>query len=183
MRWGINDVAVANPTGDNANRLEFTTIDGNKYFRPCYNGTVRSGSTSYPWSTVYSKNGVNTTSDRNMKENIRYIDKARTQTVKKSDMYDFIKNDYALAQYNYINEEEEKISAIAQDLLVNLDGTDNIVGNMIVNNDEVLKDVKNGESGVLSINQTQLLNVTIGALQQAMQKIEKLEKEIEELRR
>lgn len=183
MRWGINDVNVANPSGDNANRLEFTTIDGNKYFRPCYNGVVRNGSSSYPWYSVYSKNGVSTTSDRNLKENIRYIDREKTNTVSSDAMYNFIKDDYVLAQYSYIGDTEEKISAIAQDLLVNMDGSDNIVGQMLVNNEEVLNDVNNGEKGVLSINQTQLLNVTIGALQKAMNKIETLEKEIENLKR
>ena len=183
MRWGINDVTVTNPTGDNANRLEFTTIDGNKYFRPCYNGTVRSGSTSYPWYSVYSKNGVSTTSDRTMKENIRYIDRAKSDCFEKKEMYDFIKDDYALAQYNYINDTEEKISAIAQDLLVNMDGSDNRIGQLIVNNEEAIKLNKEGENAKLSINQTQLLNVAIGALQETMKKVEMLEKEIEELKR
>ena len=184
MRWAINDATVVNPTGDNASRIEFATIGDYKYFRPCYNGTVRNGSSSYPWSTVYSKSGVNTTSDRTMKENIVYIDRSKSnETVTTNEMYDFIKNDYVLAQYNYIGEKEEKVSAIAQDLLVNVDGTDNKLGQMIVNSEEVMLANIDGEDAKLSINQTQLLNFTIGALQQAMKKIETLEEEIKNLKK
>lgn len=178
LRWGINDAEVVNPSGDNANRLEFTTINDLKYFRPNYNGTVRNGSSSYPWFSVYSKNGVSTTSDRTCKENIRYITENNNEVISKEEMLNFIMNDYILAQYNYIGEDEEKISAIAQDLLIDENYNDNKIGQMIVNNSEALKLNREGEESKLSINQTQLLNVVIGALQKAVERIEELEKKI-----
>nr|UVM81360.1 MAG: chaperone of endosialidase [Bacteriophage sp.] len=185
MYWGINDANVSNPTGNNANRLEFTTISDNKYFRPGYNGTVRSGSTSYPWYNVYSKNGVSTTSDRNAKENIQYLNRSSYQKtspfISNADMFKFIKDDYLMAQYNYIGDDEIKVSAIAQDLLVDEEGNENKIGNLIVNNQEALEERKEGENSLLTINQTQLLNVTIGALQETMQKVEELENRIIEL--
>lgn len=184
---GINDVAVVDPQGDNANRLEFKEISGNKYFRPCYPSVVRNGSTSYMWYGVYSLNGVSSSSDRNMKENIHYLNRNYSSAnaspmISNADMFDFIKNDYILAQYNYIGHDDTKISGIAQDLLIDEEGNDNIVGQLIVNNEEALKDKKENGDGVLSINQTQLLNVTIGALQEAMTKIEALQKEVSELK-
>lgn len=185
---GINDVAVPG-TGDNADRLQFTEISGSKYFRPCYPSAVRLGSTSYMWNILYSKEGTSTGSDRRLKENIRYIDKSKgiSNTVSCSDMLNFIANDYALAQYNYINDEDkkERVSAIAQDLLVNSDGTDNVIGQMLVNNKEALQEKTQGEEGYLSINQTQLLNTLIGAFQEYKKitdkKIEELENKINNL--
>lgn len=99
-------------------------------------------------------------------------------------MYKFMKNDYLLAQYNYIGDpiEDEKISAIAQDLLVNEDGTDNKLGQLIVNCQDAVEMNKEGETPKLSINQTQLLNVVIGALQRTMDKVEALEQEVANLR-
>ena len=54
---------------------------------------------------------------------------------------------------------------------------------MNVNSEEVMLANIDGEDAKLNINQTQLLNFTIGALQQAMKKIETLEEEIKNLKK
>ena len=82
-----------------------------------------------------------------------------------------------MARYNYIGNSRTKISAIAQDLMVNLDGTDNEVGQLMVN----CKDSMEKQHPV-GIDQNQLLNVTVGALQEAIKKIEALENEIKLLK-
>ena len=143
------------------------------YFMPCYNptsssGGIRLGSTSGFWNVVYATNGVKTSSDRSLKENINYLNKE--SSINYDDLYNFIKNDYALATYNYIGESEKRISAIAQDMLVNSDGTDNKIGQLITNSEEAYK-----TQATLAIEETQLVNVLIGALKKTMEKVEELE--------
>ena len=164
----------------NTNTIEFTSIDGNGFFRPTVTNVTRLGSLNYLWNIVYSKNGVNQTSDRNLKENIRYIDEnlpnksAKTiseeSDITSEELYNFVKNDLFLAKYNFIGEAEDKIGFVAQDLLYNLDGTDNKIGQMIVSAKESAK-----TNAPLSYNEGNYVNVLAGALKQAILKIEKLE--------
>lgn len=172
-----------NTSSSNTSSVEFITISGNGYFRPTVTDVTRLGSAQQLWNIVYSKGGVNTTSDRNSKENIKYIHKNDT-CFSNEDMYKFMKNDYLLAQYNYIGDpiEDKKISGVAQDLLVNEDGTDNKLGQLIVNCQDAIEMNKEGGDPKLSINQTQLLNIAIGALQKTMEKVEALEQELTNLK-
>ena len=164
---------------------------------------------------------VTSSSDRTLKENIKYLNyqninpNASTideDDISLDDMYNFINNDYLLASYNYINEDTSTISAIAQDLLINLDGSDNKVGQLITKRtkgictevidpqptekdkrsftpleditdeeEEVEAEANEVTSEILGINQTELLNVTIGALQKACQEIEILKAKVQEL--
>ena len=170
------------------NCLSLRLSGGNYYFDP-YNatGVTRLGSTSNYWSTVYATEGVSTGSDRTLKENIQYLN--YDDTVKKNDAsvtleecYNFINDDYILSTYNYKTDDtkETKLSAIAQDVICNLDGSDNKIGQMIVNCESAV--YGDGEQhGKLAMNQVQLLNVTIGALQKACKRINELEKRIEQL--
>ncbi len=65
------------------------------------------------------------------------------------------------ATYNYKNQNETKISAVAQDVIINADGTESTVGNLIVDCEEAVDN-----NSMLTMNQTQLLNVVIGAFQE-----------------
>lgn len=169
----------------NTNTIEFTSIDGNGFFRPTVTNVTRLGSLNYLWNIVYSKNGVNQTSDRNLKENIRYIDEnlpnksAKTiseeSDITSEELYNFIKDDLFLAEYNFIGETEDKIGFIAQDLLYNTDGTDNKIGQIIVNAKDSAR-----ANAPLSYNVGNYVNVLAGALKQAILKIEKLEELIKE---
>lgn len=164
----------------NTHTIEFTSIDGNGFLRPTVTNVTRLGSANYLWNILYCKNGVNQSSDRNLKENIRYVDEnlpdklAKTiseeSDITSEELYNFVKDDLFLAKYNFIGEAEEKIGFIAQDILYNLDGTDNKIGQMIVN-------VKESEktNAPLSYNEGNYVNVLAGALKQAILKIEKLE--------
>ncbi|MPN46073.1 hypothetical protein SDC9_193653 [bioreactor metagenome] len=159
---------MASYTDSNADVLRFRTSGGNSYFDAGVSGQVRLGSATNYWNVVYATGGVNTGSDRTLKENIVYLDDSNMY-----DFYNFIKNDYVLAKYNYIGDIKEKISAIAQDILVNKDGSNNILGQLIVDCEEAFEN-----KGKLSMNQTQLINIIIGAMQQMMRKIENLEDKI-----
>nr|DAS35775.1 MAG TPA: tail protein [Caudoviricetes sp.] len=167
------------PLNDNSTRMVKLTRDANNeytYFMPCYNptstsGGIRLGSTNGFWNVVYATNGVKTSSDRTLKENIDYLD--GNSSIDYDDLYNFIKNDYSLATYNYIGESEKRLSAIAQDMLVNSDGTDNKVGQLITNAEEAYKN-----QATLAIEETQLVNVLIGALKKTMEKVEELENKL-----
>lgn len=144
------------------------------------------------WHTVYTVNGVNASSDRTLKENISYVGK---NDISYEDLYDFIKNDLGLAKYNFLNDEEKKtkLNFIAQDILVNADGTDNIIGQLIVNpipvptEDEIRKIKKTLEPDqeyvypTLSFDTVTYISVIAGALKEAINRIEELTNKINEL--
>lgn len=183
LYFGINDVAIPG-TGDNTDRLRFCEISGNKFFMPDYNATssttgVRLGASGHMWSTVYAKGGVNTGSDRTVKENIRYLNAenelaTQSEDINEKDLYNFVKDDLMVAEYNFIGEERTEIGFIAQDILYNLDGSDNKVGQILVNKPDE-------EQSPLTYSEKTYSNILAGALRQAINKIESLEKRIEEL--
>ena len=169
----------------NTNTLEFTSIDGNGFFRPTVTSVTRLGSLNFLWNILYSKNGVNQSSDRNLKENIRYVDESlpnqlaespsKENDITSEELYNFVKDDLFLAKYNFIGETEEKIGFIAQDLLYNTDGTDNKIGQIIVSTKDSAR-----ANAPLSYNVGNYVNVLAGALKQAILKIEDLEKRLGE---
>lgn len=164
---------------------------------PEMNGTVNLGDGNYRWSTVYSVAGVNASSDRSLKENIEYINsKTRSNDqITYSDMYNFVKDDLGLAEFNYKCDEkkEKKLNFIAQDLLVNADGSDNMVGQMIVKpvpvpTKQEIKEAKAKlekgqvyEYPTLSYDANTYISVLAGALKEAIFKIEELTIKVEEL--
>lgn len=183
LYFAINNAAIPG-TGDNAARLRFCEIDGNKFFMPDYNATsstvgVRLGSSGHMWSTVYAKGGVSSSSDRTLKENIRYLDADNPNATlstdyTEDDLYNFVRDDLMMAEYNFIGDDEKFIGFIAQDLLYNADGSDNVIGQIIVN--------KPGEEQApLSYNEKNYMGILAGALRKAIKKIEDLEKRVEEL--
>lgn len=160
-------------------------------------GNFNLGHPDSRWHTLYSVGGVNTSSDRTLKENISYINsKSRTaDQITYSDMYNFIKDDLGLAEYNLKNDEKKtkKLNFIAQDILANADGSDNVIGQLIVNPVSVptrkeMKEAKakleDGEEyryPTLSFDTVTYISVIAGALKEAINKIEELTIKIEEL--
>lgn len=156
--------------------------NGSDYvFRPQAAGKTTCGTKAYPWKNIYG-NSITNLSDRTVKENIKYVSdttlcnsKAKIENnITIQDMYDFIREDCALATYNYINDEDKtpKLNFIANDVIVNSDGSDNKVGQLIVN------PVIDAEGGILSYDLGNYISVIAGALQQAIKKIEELEDKI-----
>ena len=140
-------------------------------FRPYAGGVTANGSKTYPWKSVYT-NALNNNSDRSLKENIKYLGEDEKLTTK--DMYDFIKDDCALATFNYKSDKDKtpKLNFIANDIIVNPDGSDNKVGQLIVNPKD---------DDILSYDVINYVSVINGALQEAINKIEVLENKIKEL--
>lgn len=141
--------------------------------------------------------------DRTHKENVLYIKEGtNVKTISSfslsditlEDMYNFVKEDLALAQYNQINEEEEmefdedgfpigfsnnsevvkELGLLGQDIV----SSENPIVDLIVNAEDAFK-----RNVSLECNDNNYVNVLAGALKLAIQKIEKLERDIEELRR
>lgn len=148
------------------------------YFRPYSNLAWALGSPNERWSTVYA-NAVNYPSDLTLKENIKYLLRDEVQiipfSVKSSiadittqELYDFIKEELYLAEFNYKvpeyrkDEKSDSIGFIAQD----------IKGSKVGN--KLLKD----NNGILSYDSATYISVIAGALQKAIEKIEILENKI-----
>ena len=153
------------------------------YFMPTHNGEIFLGSGSARWRTIYSMNNVDVSSDRTLKENIEYVGKAKSGLTY-ADMYNFVKDDLGLATYKFIGDDKLRMNFIAQDLLVNEDGSDNKVGQMIVNPVAVPteEEIANGTPyPTLSYDSGMYTSVLAGALKEAINKIEQLEARINEL--
>ena len=167
---------------------------------PDNDGTHQIGTSSMRWNWINLKNNPTVSSDRVLKENITYVksEKAKSaptdEIVTYEDMYDFIKNDLELATYNFKGQEEQSMNFIAQDLLYNADGTDNKIGQMIINpistptEEEIAEAKSKLEEGqeyrypTLSYDMGMYISVLAGALKEALNKIDKLEDEIKELK-
>jgi hypothetical protein len=110
-----------------------------------------------------------------------YLHGMQNDTATYKEMYDFVKDDLELATYNLKDpseyEEHRKINFIAQDVLCNEDQTENKVGNLIVLAQKCMEDQE-----VLQYDTGNYISVLAGALKQAINKIEELEKEILDLK-
>ena len=102
----------------------------------------------------YTVNGTSY-SDKSLKENIRYIDAPITHSndnLEKADLYDFIVNQVNICEYNFIDDDRDKIGFIANEY----EGTK--VGDKII--------FRNEETDLLGYDPNNLLFATIGALQE-----------------
>ena len=169
-----------------ASNMEFFFQNDSDSAFPCFRpqeNNIHLGHTSHRWNTLYLVNNPNVSSDRVMKENIEYIGKSKSELTYE-DMYDFIKDDLGLATYNFIGDDKLRMNFIAQDLLVNADGTDSKVGQMIVNPVPVPTEEEIAEGKpypTLSYDMGMYISVLAGALKEAINKIEQLEARINEL--
>ena len=157
------------------------SVNGN--FTPAGGTSLKLGSGTNRWSSIYLVNNPNVSSGRVLKENIEYIGESKSGLTYE-DMYDFIKDDLGLATYNFIGDDKLRMNFIAQDLLVNADGTDNKVGQMIVNPVAVPPEeeiAKGKPYPTLSYDTGMYTSVLAGALKEAINKIEQLEARIQEL--
>ena len=136
--------------------------DSYMYFRPGNNATIFLGHPVAMFNTAFIKNGVSSSSDRALKENIKYLDTSLNENAEQSkitekDLYNFVKDDLVTATYNFIGEDKQHLGFIAQDLLYDIDGKDNIIGQFIVNKPD-------DERSPLSYNEKIYTNVLAGAL-------------------
>ena len=172
---GIRDIALGSASNFN---IELTQqADKNVYLRPGYNGQAIVGHPAYMWNKVYAANGISSSSDRTLKENIRYLANTpnsktlKSEDIIEEDLYNFVRDDLITAMFNFIGDDRQQVGFIAQDLLYNIDGSDNTVGQLIVNKPD-------DEQSPLTYNEKIYVNVLAGALRHAILKIEALEAQL-----
>lgn len=144
------------------------------------------GTGTYYWAGVSSKE-FNNTSDRNLKENVKYLSNAENIDINSNisalDCYDFMKNDLPVALYNYIDDFRTKIGVIAQDIVYNADNSNNKVGQLIVN---MIPYEENNVGAKLTYDMNNFIGVIAAAQQVNIKKTEghderlnKIEKRLE----
>lgn len=127
---------------------------------------------------IVKATSVSQTSDRTMKENIKYISNANTISsdgITIDDCYRFIKNELPLATYNYINHSDKKIGFVLQDILCYIDGTDNKIGQLITTQLKYSQ-----ENDKLTYDTNNLFGVMLGAMQVMANEIESLKNKLNE---
>lgn len=145
------------------------------------------GVASYRWHSAYLTASPNVSSDRNLKENISYLnDKTRRDDLSATDFHKFIRDDLKIATYNYklntleMDEEEERqaremnneqIGFIAQDIV------NTKVGSRMITEDS---------EGVLGYETGNYTTIIAGALQEEIKlrdaQIDELKQENEQLK-
>ena len=151
-------------------------------------GQLSLGTSGARFHTIYLVNSPNVSSDERLKTDIHYLDEPmpkeptiidgrveRNMKITTKDMYDFVKDDLKLASYRYNVNLERGITTtdygfIAQDVLYTK------VGSELIQIDD-----KNDSDSTLSYNQGNYIATLAGALQEAINKIEVLEKKVQEL--
>lgn len=158
-------------------------FDTDGYFRPAAQGAWANGHPSYRWSTLYSVNGVNASSDLRLKENVEYIQEtngisrlsSKGNNITQEDMYNFIKDEFKLASYNYKGEKFEGNTELSYNLgFIAQDLKDSNVGRQFIIPPQE-------EEGAYSYNMGSYIGVLAGALRIAINKIESLENRIKVL--
>lgn len=139
-------------------------------------GNIRLGSASYPWYRCYATLAESVTSDRRAKENIEYIEETQNPNTTRSteytleDMYNFVKDDLALATYNMKDEEKSsglKYGFIAQDIV------NTKIGYNIID--------QSNEDDYIGYDTMNYTNALAGALKEAINKIEQQQEQINQL--
>lgn len=151
-------------------------------------GQLSLGTSGMRFHTIYLVNSPSVSSDERLKTDIHYLDEPmpeeptiidgrveRNMKITTKDMYDFVKDDLKLASYRYnLNLERGNTATdygfIAQDILYTKVGSELIQ----------LED-KGDLNSTLSYNQGNYISTLAGALQEAINKIEVLEKKVQEL--
>ncbi len=137
------------------------------------------GKTNRRWGAVYATNGVITTSDMNLKTNVQPLNYGLNEILKlKTITYNW--KNYKLGKTNIpLDKQEKKIGFSAQQLLEILPEVVQTHSWVPANENGDFKEVKNEHLGV---NYSDIIPVTVKAIQEQQTQIEELKKEIEELK-
>ena len=168
IKANSDDLVLTNNYGSNIR------VGQGGYFYPDSDGHWALGKSGYRWSNLYTKNITNS-SDRNLKENIKYLNTTATNfkdtSITTNDLYNFVKDNLKLATYDYKTEGNEdeyskgKLGFIAQDFL------NSPIGQSILQQED---------NKYLSYDLNNYINLLAGALQKAILNIENL-KELSQL--
>lgn len=170
--------------GNKQNRLYFMPVFSNSsynaFFRPRDNGKCTLGTSGYRWYCVYTANSVNVSSDRRLKENIKYFDDNSY-----GEVYEQVFNNLKAASFTMKSDDKNRIRLgfIAQDVRkaindigLDIKDVDFITRGM---NDEEEED----EDNMLGLSYEQFIPLTTYMLQKCLKKVEEQEQEIQKLRK
>ncbi len=137
------------------------------------------GKSNRRWGAVYATNGVITTSDMNLKTNVQPLNYGLNEILKlKTITYNW--KNYKLGKTNIpLDKQEKKIGFSAQQLLEILPEVVQTHSWVPANENGDYREVKNDYLGV---NYSDIIPVTVKAIQEQQTQIEELKKEIEELK-
>lgn len=156
-------------------------------FRPHADNVMILGSGSYRWSKLYCGSSSINTSDRRCKTNINYLTSDNARVASKplfdeNEIWNFVK-DIDFATYNFIDnetggaKEDNQIGFILQDLI---QAYPDLTNSLLL--DKGSYDIEEGEDDtivpMLGYNSGNYVNLLGCALKQALQRIEKLEEQI-----
>jgi hypothetical protein len=144
------------------------------HFLPDTNNKFALGSGSYRWNTIYLNSSPNVSSDKTLKTNIQYVDKAKARSViNPNSFHSFVKDELKIATYNMIDEDPKDITRthktntqvgfIADDIV------DTTIGSIFTERDE---------GGRLSYDLGSYVSVLAVALQEEIKKREALEQKV-----
>ncbi|GAA0102498.1 hypothetical protein UT300012_32130 [Paraclostridium bifermentans] len=124
------------------------------------------------WGTIYLSQAPDVSSDITLKENIVYTDEKSTipymvniiedDSLTYRDMYEFYRDIYRSAEYNYLDDDKKVLGIIAQDIV------NTKVGNKII---------RHNTDGKLSYSLETRVTVAEGALKEAINEIESLKED------
>lgn len=168
----------------NGIRIRYNTVDSNGYAMLDLRGSTGSvGSTSdinfkenikyLPEDDIKTK--IQTLSlrsasliDTSVEDIIKFNpDTYVNKNITLEELYNFIKNDMSLCEYNYINDDKNNLNVIAQDI------ADSKIGSLFTEKDD--------EGNLIFFINQNYLSVIVGALQYEMQKREDLETKVNQL--
>lgn len=177
------------------------TIGGPRFqMVPMDNYDLRVGSPEMPIHVVYGRVGYVTTSDKNAKTNICYIDDLdktkeyrtadfSTESLTKEDFYNFFKDEIKFASYDFkeanLDNLETNLGFMAQDIANTKVGSKIIIPPREVveyHNEDGTIDEEKVQNGMYSYSTTNFAASMAIALQKAIEKIEALEEEIKLLK-
>lgn len=156
-------------------------------FRPHADNVAILGSGGYRWSKLYCGSSSINTSDRRCKTNINYLTADNVKVASKplfneNEIWNFVK-DIDFATYNFIDnetggaKEDNQIGFILQDLI---QAYPDLTNSLLL--DKGSYDIEEGEDDtivpMLGYNSGNYVNLLGCALKQALQRIEKLEEQI-----
>lgn len=166
---------------------ETSSGDKMRTFRPHLDNSALLGTGGYRWAKLYCGNSSINTSDRRCKTNINYLTADNVKVASKplfdeNEIWNFVK-DIDFATYNFIDnetggaKEDNQIGFILQDLI---QAYPDLTNSLLL--DKGSYDIEEGEDDtivpMLGYNSGNYVNLLGCALKQALQRIEKLEEQI-----
>ncbi len=168
------------PGSTSMNVIANVDVDGsnNKMFTPWFAGTVSLGSSSYRWSAVYAVNGTIQTSDARDKEDVQPLPYGLNQVMQLNPVsFTWKNNEFRIGSGKNLGFIAQELEQVIPDAVVHT----------IISDSEIEEAMKAGrgnlEKDTYGVKYNEILPVLVKAIQEQQEQIEKLQKEIEALKK